>query len=170
MVELTNKRIDEMLHEETVKKEDTDAILRSIYTRYMRLYEKYFSDIDALNDEKIDEFKRYHEETLSLIKYYYMDIPNDICSEIEEFEEKYSDLLLGSEWHEYLLRNYKEFKDDNLESNKDEEYYKKKFKKQVLKDFYEAMDYVFRDGFGTGSKTTESAISTLTGLILGKND
>ena len=31
--------------------------------------------MDALNEDKIAELKKYHEETESLIKYYYMDIP-----------------------------------------------------------------------------------------------
>ena len=79
MVELNNERIEQILHEETTKKEELETILRSIYNRYMWLYEKYFADIDALNDEKIAELTNYHEETLSLVKYYYMDIPLDIC-------------------------------------------------------------------------------------------
>jgi hypothetical protein len=69
----------------------------------MWLYEKYFADIDALNDEKIAELTNYHEETLSLVKYYYMDIPLDICVGIKAFEEEYSANLLGAEWHKYLL-------------------------------------------------------------------
>ena len=53
MIKLSNERIEQILHEETVKKEELATILRSIYNRYMWLYEKYFADIDALNDEKI---------------------------------------------------------------------------------------------------------------------
>ena len=45
MIELSNERIEQILHEETVKEEKVSTILRGIYTRYMRLYEKYFSDI-----------------------------------------------------------------------------------------------------------------------------
>ena len=75
MIKLSNERIEQILHEETVKKEKSATILRGIYNRYMRLYEDYFADIDALNDDKIAEFRNYHEETRSLIKYYYMDIP-----------------------------------------------------------------------------------------------
>ena len=52
------------------------TLLRSIYTRYMRLFEGYFADIDALNDTKIAQFRKYHEETCSLVRYYYMDIPH----------------------------------------------------------------------------------------------
>ena len=37
MIELSKERIAQILHEETVKKEDADTILRSIYTRYMCL-------------------------------------------------------------------------------------------------------------------------------------
>ena len=40
MVELSKVRIGQILHKETTKKEDLETILRSLYTRYMRLYEK----------------------------------------------------------------------------------------------------------------------------------
>ena len=70
MVELSNERIKQMLEEETKETEDLTTILRAIYTRYMNLYERYFADLEALNDDKIQEFKKYHEETRSLIKYY----------------------------------------------------------------------------------------------------
>jgi len=53
----------------------------------MRLYENYFDDIEALNDDKIAELRKYHEKTRSFIKYYYMDIPYDICAEIIEFDD-----------------------------------------------------------------------------------
>lgn len=97
MVELSKERIEQILHEETMKKEELETILRGIYTRYMRLFEKYFADIDALNDDEIAELRKYHEETGSLVKYYYMDIPLDICIGLKEFENKYSVKLLGSE-------------------------------------------------------------------------
>ena len=80
MVELSNERIEQILKDETKKTEEPATILRAIYTRYMNLFEHYFADINALNDDKIDEFRKYHEETKSLIKYYYMDIPEDVCS------------------------------------------------------------------------------------------
>ena len=50
MIELSKEKIEKILHEETVKTEELATILRSIYTRYMWMYEKYYSDIDALND------------------------------------------------------------------------------------------------------------------------
>ena len=68
MLELSKERIAQILHEETVKKEDADTILRSVYSRYRQLYEKYLEDIDALNDDMIAEMRSYHEETRSLIK------------------------------------------------------------------------------------------------------
>lgn len=168
MIKLSNERIEQILHEETVKKEKSATILRGIYNRYMRLYEDYFADIDALNDDKIAEFRNYHEETRSLIKYYYMDIPQDTCTGIKEFEKEYSANLLGSEWHEYLFRAYEDFKKESKARNKNEEYYKAEFTRRVLEYFYEAMDYVFREGFGTGSKTTDNIISGLAGLFFGK--
>ena len=52
MVELSNERVDQILHEESQKTEELKTILRGVYIRYMRLYERYFDDIDALNDDK----------------------------------------------------------------------------------------------------------------------
>ena len=168
MVELSKERIEQILHEETMKKEELETILRSIYTRYMRLYEKYFADIDALNDDEIAALRQYHEETTSLVRYYYMDIPLDICMGLKEFENKYSANLLGAEWHEYLFGSYKDFKENSRSRNKTDEYLKAAFKKQTLSAFYEAMDYVFRDGFGTGSQTAKKVVSGITGLLFGK--
>ena len=56
MIELSIERVDQILHQETPKKEELATILRGIYTRYMCLYEKYFADIDALNDDTIAIF------------------------------------------------------------------------------------------------------------------
>lgn len=58
MIELSHERIEQILHEETVKKEDLDTILRGIYFRYMRLYERYFADLDALDDDIISQAER----------------------------------------------------------------------------------------------------------------
>ena len=168
MVELSKERIDKILHEETTKKEDLDTILRAVYTRYMRLYEKYFSDIDALNDDEIAGLKNYHEETRSLIRYYYMDIPQDICHGFMEFEKKYSDRLLGDKWHKYLFDSFKEFREKSRGDNKTREYLKAEFTKQTLAEIYEGMDYVFRDGFGTGSQTVKDVTSGIAGLLFGK--
>ena len=118
MIKLSNERIEQILHEETVKKEKSATILRGIYNRYMRLYEDYFADIDALNDDKIAEFRNYHEETRSLVRYYYMDIPLDICKGIEEFENKYTEGLLGKEWHKNLFDRYKAFIKESKDKNK----------------------------------------------------
>ena len=168
MVELSKVRIGQILHKETTKKEDLETILRSLYTRNMRLNEKYFADIDALNDDEIAELRKYHEETMSLVKYYYMDIPLDICAGIKEFENTYSANLLGPEWHEYLFDSYENFRENSRSKNKGEEYLKAEFAKQALAAFYEAMDYVFREGFGTGSQTAKSVVSGITGLLFGK--
>ena len=168
MIELSPERVEKILYEETVKDEKIQTILRSIYIRYMLLYEKYFEDIDALNDEKIAELRKYHEETRSLIKYYYMDIPQDICTALNEFENKYDDNLLGSEWHNVLFDSYKKFREKNTNTNKSEKSLKEEFTKQTLAAFYGAMDYVFREGFGTGSTAAQSIVSGITGLLFGK--
>lgn len=34
--------------------------------------------------------------------------------------------------------------------------------------FYDAMGYIFRDGFGTGSQTAEQVVSGIAGLLFGK--
>ncbi len=163
MVELSNERIEQILHEETAKTEELATILRGIYTRYVRLYEKYFADIDALNNDKIAEMRKYHEETGRLVRYYYMDIPQDICEGIKEFEKKYSANLLGPEWHEYLFRSYQDFRKKSEAKDK-----KAEFTKQTLASFYDAMDVIFREGFGTGSQTVKDVVSGITGLLFGK--
>ena len=89
MFELSVERVDQILHQETPKKEELATILRGIYTRYMRMYEKYFADIDALDDDVIADLKKHNEETKDLIKYYYMDIPHDLCEEIINFDKEY---------------------------------------------------------------------------------
>ena len=109
MIELKRERIEQILNEETAKKKDPDDILHSVYTRYMFLYEKYLEDIDTLSDDRIAELRAYHEETISLVKFY----------------------------------------------------------KQTLDGFYDTMDYVFRQGFGTGSQTVKKVVSGLKGLIFG---
>ncbi len=168
MIELSSERAEQILHEETVKKEDLETILRSIYTRFMCLYENFFADIDALNDEMIAELKNYHDETISLIKYYYMDIPLDIIMEINEFEMEYSANLLGSKWHDFLFGLYEDFRKEREDENKSDEDLMAEFTKQALMSFYESMDYIFRESFGTGSKTAENTLSGISGLLFGK--
>ena len=170
MIELSNERMEELLHRETPKNEDLKTILRSIYNRYRHLYEKYFADVDTLDDDEIAEMKKYHEETKSLIRYYYMDIPLDVCAAIDEFEKKYTDPLLGDKWREYLRGCYEEFRKRNKGESRSEGELKSAFAKQALELFYDAMDYVFREGFGTGSQTLNKTVSRITELLLGKKE
>lgn len=168
MIELSKERIDQLLNEENVKKEEIQTILRSLYLRYMRLYERYFADIDALNDDYIAQLKNYHEETISLYKYYFLDIPQDTCESISKFDNEYSAKLLGADWHKHLFSAYEEFKNDGIYRNKDEAFLKKEFTKKALEAFYYEMDLVFREGFGTGGKTVSNIINGFTGLLFGK--
>ena len=168
MIELSKERLEQILREETAQKEELQTILRSVYTRYMRLYEKYFADIDALNDEKIAELRAYHEETGSLVKHFYLDIPLDVCAALDEFEDKYSAKLLGPGWHEYLSESFGDFKEKNWNSEKSESELKAEFKKQILSAFYGAMDYIFREDFGTDSQTSKKVFSGLTELLFEK--
>ena len=170
MVELSNERIEQILHEETKKTEDLTTILRGIYSGYMNLYEQYFADIEALNDDQIAELKKQHEETKSLIKYYYMDIPQDICVGIREFEEKVSDKLLGRDWKMHLYDIYDEYKAKNKARNKSEDYYKAEFSKAAMDSFYEMMETIFRKGFGTGSETPTGFLEGISGLLFGKKE
>ena len=170
MVKLSNERIEEILHVETKQTEELPVILRSIYARYMNLYEDYFSAPDELNDDKIAAFRKYHEETISLIKYYYMDIPQDICSAIRDFEEKSSDKLLGREWKRVLYDAYEEFKEESDEWDMSEDYYKAAFKKCVLKEFYAAMEKIFRAGFDTESQTVKNVFEGISTLLFGRKD
>ena len=97
-----------------------------------------------------------------------MDIPLDICMGLKEFENKYSANLLGSEWHDYLFDSFEDFREKNRGKNTSDECLKAQFTKQTLNAFYEAMDYVFREGFGTGSQTARKVVSGITGLLFGK--
>ena len=169
MTELSKERLEQILHHETVKKEEPDTILRSIYTRYMYLYEQYFADISALDDNRIAELRKYHDETRSLVRYYYMDIPQDICAGIREFENKYSDGLLGPGWYETLYGSYEDFRRIYCYEEQSEESVKAAFQKQALTVFYDAMDYIFREGFGTESQTFKDVASRITGLLFGKD-
>lgn len=167
MIELSNERLEQIVYKETPKTEVLSTILRSVYLRYMRLYEKIFADIDALNDDVIAELKQYHEETHSLVKVFYMDIPADTCWQIENFDETYTSKLLEGDWHKILSDGYKEFKDDDENRNKSEECLKAAFSKACLDAFYNKMEEVFRVGFGTQSKTRENFVSGLSNLLFG---
>ena len=167
MVKLSDERIKQILHEETLKKEDNDLLLRSIYSRNMRLYEEYFADIDALNNEEISRMRAYNEETQSLIKYYYLDIPMDVCTGLREFDKKFSDSLLGPDWRRYLFECFDDFREEKGNARKNEKTLKAEFSKQALSNFYDAMDYVFRDGFGTASQTAHNVVNGITGLLFG---
>lgn len=168
MIELSNERVETILKEETLQTEELATILRAVYTRYMRLYEKYFADIDALNDEVIAELNQYHEETRSLVKYYYMDIPQDVCDELKKFEDKYGDKLLGPEWHEVLSDAYKVFKVKYW--SKSEEWIKAEFRKQTMDGFYQVMSSVFRQGFGSDSRVVERVVDGIKGLLFTESE
>ena len=168
MVELSSERVEEILHKETMKTEELTTILRGIYTRYMLLFEKLYSDIDALNDEEIAKLHKYHEETVSLVKYYYLDIPLDIIMGLDEIDEKYCVKLLGPDWHKVLFDDYKAFRAENSDGNKSEERIKKDYTERNISAFYDVVDYVFRDGFGTSSKTSENVVSGIAGMLFGE--
>ncbi|MBR1711266.1 MAG: hypothetical protein IJ719_20965 [Clostridia bacterium] len=166
MTKLSQEKIEQIL-QETPKSVDLPMILRSVYVRYLSLFEKYFADIDALNDDVIADFKNYHEETKSLVKYYFMDIPQDVCREISEFDEKYTEKLLGTDWHKVLSDGYEEYSVKYKEFFNDEKSLKAEFTEDCIKAFYEAMEDVFRDGFGTASKAGEKMLSGLSNLLFG---
>ena len=170
MVELSNERIDKIMHEETLKTEDLKTLLRAIYTRYMHLFERYFADIDKLNDKKIAEFRKYHEETKSLMKYYYVDIPHDVFLYLSDYDERYVDKLLGTGWKDYLTENFNKFKKNKTKDSDDEKSIKAKFADHCLDDFYESMDDAFRDSFGSHSKTAEGFRGFITTMIFGENN
>lgn len=167
MVELSKERMEQMLHEETAKKEDQGAILRAVYTRYMQIFEKYIQNLDTLDDEQIAEMRKYHLETISLVKYYYMDIPHDVATGIREYEKKVCDLLLGEDWHKNLTDSFEEYKRRNKIYGKNEEELRAEYKRESLEGFYDVMDYVFRSGFGTESETAKDVFGGLSGLLFG---
>ena len=168
MIELKKERIKQIVHEETADKEEVTTILRAIYNRYMHLYEKYFADIDKLNDKEIKKLREYHEETKSLVKYYYMDIPEDVCEGINTFEDFYSSKLLGTDWHEFLFDYYKEFKSKNKDKKKNEEVLKTEFREKIMIAFYKTMEYIFRPAFDTESSTGKKIVDGISGLLFGE--
>ena len=168
MIELSQERVETILKEETQKTAELATILRAIYARYMNLYEKYFADIETLNDDKIAELNQYHEETQSLVKYYYMDIPQDVCTELKEFDDEHSANLLGPDWQRYLLNIYREFRSKN--SDRHERWVKAEFRKKALEGFYAAMSSIFRQGFGTESKTAAKNAEWIGSLLFGKKE
>lgn len=163
MIELSQERVDTILNEETLRTEELATILRAVYTRYMRVFEKYFADTDALNDEVIAELNQYQEETRSLVKYYYMDIPQEVCDGLRKFDDKYGDKLLGPDWKKTLSDTYKYFRGKNW--SKSEEWVKAEFRKQAMDAFYKAMGSVFRQGFGSDSKVVERVVDGIKGLF-----
>ena len=96
-----------------------------------------------------------------------MDIPLDICAGLEAFEKEYCDNLLGTKWHDYLYSYYKDFR---KKSNDEKKGSKEEFSKQTLSNFYDAMDYIFRDVFGTESKSAEEIKCGLLGLLFGEGE
>ena len=48
-----------------------------------------------------------------------------------------------------------------------EDYYKGAFKKYALKEFYEVMENIFRDGFGSESEKAKNIFSGIKSLIFG---
>ena len=97
-----------------------------------------------------------------------MDIPQDVCLGLNAFDSEYSDRLLGPEWHKYLFDIFKDFKEKNNDKDRSRKHLSAEFSKQTLTAFYETMDYIFRDGFGTGSRTAKSVVSELKGILFGK--
>ena len=167
MVELSNEKIDEILHKETAKTEEQATILRAIYTRYMRLYENYFADIDTLDDAKIAELRQYHLETRSLVKTYYMDIPEETGVYLQGFDKEYTVKLLGPDWKKYVSESMRDFRSENQKHAKSEEHLKEGYREDILSSFYDMMDDAFRDGFGTTSKTAEKVTGGLAALLFG---
>ena len=167
MIELTKERIEQLLHEEVAKKEELNTILRGVFTRYMHMYERYFADIDALNDDTVASLRAYHEETKSLVKYYYMDIPLDTCKCLETYDNDCIAKLLGPDWQKNLSDACDDFKKHYTGELRSRDDLRAAFAKQSLGNFYDAMDLAFRDAFGTGSKTADSAVNELSGLLFG---
>ena len=169
MVKLDNERVEQILQNETMKTQPLPTILRGIYTRYINLYEDYIAEIDKLTDDKIDAYKRQNAETQSLIKYYYMDIPQDVCYELNKFEENVADELLGREWKRGIYDAFEEFKENNDAWNKSDDYYMAEFKKALRKELYKAMENIFRDGFGTHSETAKNIFTGISNLLFGSS-
>ena len=175
--ELQGKNIFELIKPE-VEADVVNIILRRTGIFECLMYdintsENFYDEVamtyldDELNDEKIAELNDYHEETKSLFRYYYMDIPLETCMQLEEFNNQYVAKLLGPKWHEHLFSVYAEFRDSADNEAKSGEEVKAEFKKQALEAFYDAMDYIFRDDFGTSSQTAKKVVTNLKEMLFG---
>ena len=89
----------------------------------------------------------------------------DIHYGLAKFDKDYTDKLLGPDWHDFLFENYEDYKDSHMSEDKTEEEIKAEFEEKALSYFYDDMDYIFRDDFGTGSKTEESLLEGLKNLF-----
>ena len=96
---------------------------------------------------------------------YYLDIPQEVCEDLEEFDSEYNESLLGADWHEYLFDRYEEFKENSESEDKSEEDLKAEFSKQTLLDFYVSMDYIFSESMGTNDKTSKKVVNGVAGLL-----
>ena len=169
MIELSYDQVDQIMHKDTPRSEDLPLILRSIYLRYLHLFETYFADIDALDDDKIIELKKYHEETRSLIKIFYLDIPMDVFYALGSVDEDDVSKMLSTELKQYVFDSFRNFMLENRDESKSKERFKLEFAQKNLTDFYSSMDTVFRGAFGTTSKTTENAVGWIGKLLFGED-
>ena len=167
MVELSPERIEEILHKETVKEEDPKTVMRAVYNRYRCVFEQYIDQIFEMNQSKIDEFNKYHQETNSLIKYYFVDIPMDTCAALAKFEHDVMDYMLGPDWQRVILNGFEEFKRKNKNKYRlaNEETWRKKFKEELLSMFYVSMESAFRVSFESGSKAAEGLMDGLSAIF-----
>jgi len=90
-----------------------------------------------------------------------------LCLALDEFDNEYTEKFLGDKWQEHLKSSYEEYQKLN---NKEDIDCKTGFSEQKLKDFYYAMNTVFRAGFGTESKSAEKMRKGLLGLLFGEID
>jgi hypothetical protein len=89
--------------------------------------------------------------------------------DIKEFENKYCAKLLGSDWHDYILKNFEDFRENSRSRDKSEEHLRAEFTGEALSAFYEVMDYIFREGFGTESRAAKTLVSGIKDLFFGKD-
>ena len=66
-----------------------------------------------------------------------------------------------------LSDSYAAFKEENDDEYRNEKSLKEAFAKQAMEEFYDTMDDVFREGFGTVSQNAKDFSNGLTGLLFG---
>ena len=96
-----------------------------------------------------------------------MDIPEETGTYLQVFDKEYTVKLLGPDWKKYVSESFQEFISEHKKEAKNEDHLKEMYREEILGAFYDAMNHVFRDGFGTANKTLEKVSKGLLSILFG---